>query len=85
MEPYYDLWDVDTGNSLGTYETEAEALAVVRVLVDAYGLDYANDLDLGYSDEHGEVRSLATGSALLDRVRATAAEPLATTAGLQHS
>lgn len=61
---------------MGTYRTEAEALGVVRLLVDAYGTDYAELLDLGYSDEQGEASSIASGSTLLDRVRSLAAEPV---------
>lgn len=69
MEAYYDLWDVDTGNSLGTYDTEAEALRIARLLIEAYGTDYAEMLDLGYSDEQGEGRSIASGAMLLDRIK----------------
>ena len=53
MQPYDDFWDVDSGNSPGTYDTEAEALEVVRILIEGYGPDDAAALDLGYSDDQG--------------------------------
>lgn len=48
-----NLWDVETGNSPGTYATEAEALAVARGLLIANGPEYAEALDLGCCDEDG--------------------------------
>ena len=42
---FYELWDVRSGNIINTYDTEAEALDVVRQLVALNGLDYYyNDL-----------------------------------------
>ncbi len=80
----YDLWDVETGNMISTFESEEVALKLVTDLLECNGLDYAGALDLGYLDEHGEVHSLATGAALVDRVRTTASQPLAATAGLRN-
>ena len=76
----YDLWDVEIKKYLGRFETEAEALALVRGLLDANGDDYAADLELGaVEDEFGE-RNL-TGVALAQRARAAAVDaPLMTPA-----
>lgn len=74
MTTFYDLWDVESGNSLGTYGTEGEALAVVRILIDAYGPAYAEALDLGWLDNQGNGESIATGTALLERLGGPAAE-----------
>jgi hypothetical protein len=60
----YDLWDVESGNSLGTYESEDEALAVVRTLIAHFGPRYADVLDLGSEDDHGNARLIASGAAL---------------------
>ena len=69
----YDLWDVEVKKHLGRFETEAEALALVRGLLDANGDAYAADLELGdIEDEFGE-RNL-TGEALAQRARAAAVD-----------
>lgn len=47
---YYDIWDTDTNNMVGHYSTEAEALRLVRDLLETYGDDYANDLQFGGRD-----------------------------------
>jgi hypothetical protein len=64
-ESFYSLWDVDTGNSLGTYDTREEALAVARALIEANGSSYADDLDLSVEDVGGDIRHVASGEALL--------------------
>ena len=73
MSGTFDLWDIESGNMIGTWEDEAEALAFVRNLLVANGLAYANSLDLGWMNPDGRSRSIATGAALVDR--AHAAEP----------
>lgn len=70
MSRYYDLWDVDTGTSLGTYETEADALAVARELITSIGPHYAEALDLGYQNAEGGWSSIASGADLLVRLDA---------------
>jgi hypothetical protein len=69
---HYDLWDVETGNYLGRYATEEEALAVVRALIEQYGDGYADDLNLGAEDDAGSFSGPLSGSALLARVAALA-------------
>jgi hypothetical protein len=69
---HYDLWDVETGNYLGRYATEEEALAVVRALVEQYGDHYADDLNLGMEDDAGNVGEPLSGPALLARAAALA-------------
>jgi hypothetical protein len=66
----YELWDIETGNAIGSFRTEAEALLIVRELLESNGADYADALDLGWLDERGNAGSIATGSSL--RHRATA-------------
>ncbi len=68
MSNYYDLWDLDTGTSLGTYETEAAALTVTRELITAIGPHYAEVLDLGHQDAEGGWTSIASGADLLELV-----------------
>lgn len=62
---FFSLWDVDTGNSLGTYDTREEALAVARALIEVNGVSYADDLDLSLESEDGNIRHVASGAELL--------------------
>lgn len=68
-----DLWDVETGNYLGRYASEEEALAVVRALVRRYGPAYAADLSLGAEDETGRFDQPISGGPLLARLETLAA------------
>ncbi len=69
MIPFYSLWDVDSGNSLGTYATEEDALAVVRELLRFNGAAYADVLDLGHRDAAGGWEAIATGQLLVERAQ----------------
>lgn len=53
MTAWYELWDVDTGNIVGTFTSEAEALAEVRGLLAVNGASYAADLSLGRKQDSG--------------------------------
>jgi len=46
MAERYELWDVDAGNLIGAFGTEAEALIEVRELLAVNGRAYADDLAL---------------------------------------
>ena len=46
MNAWYELWDVDAGNMIGTFASEAEALAEVCDLLTVNGRSYASDLAL---------------------------------------
>jgi hypothetical protein len=73
MKAFWSLWDVETGNSLGTYDTEDDALAVVRALLVANGDGYAEALDLGRRSTRGEWEAVAGGSRLAELARAGSA------------
>jgi len=75
----FDLWDIESGNLISTFEDEHEALTFVRSLLSANGLAYANSLDLGWMNSDGKSHSIATGAVLVDR--AHAAEPALTDRG----
>lgn len=65
---FYSLWDTETGNSLGTFASEDEALAVASAVLETNGDELAQVLELGcHEDEDG--RLVATGSALIARVQ----------------
>ena len=46
MGDWYELWDVDAGNLIGAFTSEADALAEVRGLLAVNGAAYADDLAL---------------------------------------
>jgi hypothetical protein len=50
----YELIDVESANLIGTYESEAEALAVVRAALRADGPASIEPLALGYTDDKVE-------------------------------
>ncbi len=60
----FDLWDTETGNLIGTFETEKHALKIVHDLLFSKGIQYADALDLGIQDATGNSRSIATGPKL---------------------
>lgn len=71
----YELWDTQTGNLVGEYESEAAALAVVRGALSRYGPDVAAWLALGaeHDGEGGDDALLPTvlsGPELLARAQA---------------
>ena len=61
---FYVLWDVETGNVVGDFATEDEALAVVRELLDENAPDYVDALSLGRTDDDGGTRLVAEGQRL---------------------
>jgi len=63
----YDLWDVESGNIVNTFETEREALNVVRTLLDLNGPEYAQVLSLGFEGDDGSMRIVAEGDELAAR------------------
>lgn len=70
---FYELLDVETGNLIGTYESEAEALTIVRRAARLNGAAYVEALALGYEDDDGDGAQIAAGADLL--ARALAGEP----------
>lgn len=64
----YDLWDVESGNIVTTFETERDALAVVRTLLDLNGPQYVQALSLGYEVADGSMRIVAEGDHLASRL-----------------
>jgi hypothetical protein len=65
---FFSLWDLDSGNSLGTYDTEEDAVSVMRLLIVANGSEYAPLLDLSRVDESGHREHVGTGETLLGDV-----------------
>jgi hypothetical protein len=66
----YELWDVATGNCIGRFGSEVDALARVRTLLDQFGDGYAEDLELGVEDDSGTFLGSRTGALLVAQVGA---------------
>lgn len=64
VERSYDLWDISTGNLVGTFDTEAAALSLVRDTVANYGRRYVSPWALQATGEHGIIGVMAQGAAL---------------------
>ena len=67
----YELIDIQTANLIGTYDTEAEALAVVRAAIERHGPTCVETLALGCEDRRGRGKQIARGTALVARALAT--------------
>lgn len=69
---HWELWDTDSGNLVGEYSTETEALAIVRDALDRHGSAVVATLALGaeYDEEGGadhELSPVIRGDALATR------------------
>jgi hypothetical protein len=62
----YAIWDTDSANLVGSYDTEGDALADVRDAVERFGWDYARAWGLAIHDGD-DVEKLAEGDELIDR------------------
>lgn len=60
----YDLWDVESGNIVNTFDTEHEALVAVRTLLALNGQKYAQALSLGSENDDGAMCIIAEGVTL---------------------
>jgi hypothetical protein len=67
MSTVYELMDVESANLIGTYESETEALSVVRAAVAAHGKVAIDGIALGYEDEKGNGAMIAKGAELVAR------------------
>ena len=64
----FELWEIRSGNLMGSFETEEEALGAVRKAVEAYGVGYVETVALlGVIDDEGASVSLARGPELVAR------------------
>ena len=66
---FYELWDVRSGNIINTYDTEDEALRVVRDLLTLNDPDYGSVLSLSFEDDEENTTLIATGTALAQRAQ----------------
>lgn len=64
----YPLWDLESGNMLYAYDTEEEALNVVRAMIEEHGEDSVRSWALE-RERHSRVTTLARGDDLIKRAR----------------
>ncbi len=64
---FYELWDIESGNIVNTYDTKEEALTVVRGLLALNGPEYADALSLSFEDNDEESTLVAEGPDLAQR------------------
>jgi len=64
---YYELVNLASGNLVGDYDTEADALRDVRLMVDRYGPSSVATIGLGRNDDEGQVILVAEGADLVAR------------------
>ena len=66
----FELWETTSGNLMGSYGCEGDALVVLAEAVQAHGYAYLETIAL--IREGGRARVVATGSQLAERVHAQA-------------
>ncbi len=66
MKSRYELWDLSTGNIIGTFDTADDALEIVRNAIEDWGRDEAATLALGTLN-HSSDEPVLTGNELLKR------------------
>ena len=74
----YELWDIQTGNLVGGYETEESALAVVRRSMTEHGRESVETLGLA-RESRGRTKTIAVGAALAERALAADSGQVSTT------
>lgn len=60
----YELWNTVSGNRVGEFASQDEALASVRRTMHQHGVSMIETLALGYEDEGGEGEVIARGADL---------------------
>ncbi len=65
----YELWDTESRNVIGEFESEADALAAVLEAVQLNGVESVAAFTLIGAFDDGEVKGLAGGGELVDLAR----------------
>lgn len=68
----FQLWDVQTGNMVGAYDSDTAALAVVWKLLSTHGPEYVETLALARVTRRGDTTTIALGHDLIKRAQAGA-------------
>ena len=62
----YELWDLETGNAIGGFVSEREALQAVRDAIDDHGREYVRAWGLARTTTR-QMRAIAEGDDLIER------------------
>jgi hypothetical protein len=62
----FELWNTESGNLLGSFVTEALALAAVREAIQRNGERYGQFLALGCENSRGRSKVVASGPQLVE-------------------
>ena len=65
----YELWDLQSGNLIRTFDSEPAALAFVRSALQEHGRAYAETLGLSIIDPKADDEQIIDGSALVRRAQ----------------
>lgn len=65
MSATFEIFDVETANQIGTYDTVEAALRVINDAVGRVGPEAIANLALGREDEEGDTEVVARGDDLL--------------------
>ncbi|HEY8680818.1 MAG TPA: hypothetical protein VIN01_07165 [Candidatus Dormibacteraeota bacterium] len=68
----YELWSGASGNIVGAWSSEDEALDAVRRAADRNGTGYVESLALMVEDDDGETQLIAQGAELVERLGVSA-------------
>ncbi len=67
MKLVFELWDTEDSNLIGTFESEAAALRVIRSAIQQFGPDAMSSVALGCESQSGRMVPVAVGSDLVRR------------------
>jgi hypothetical protein len=65
----YEIWDLESGNRLGEFSTEDEALTQVKDALERHGEQYVATLLLDAEDDQGQTHLIAEGAQLVALAR----------------
>ncbi|MHB8576240.1 MAG: hypothetical protein ACYDCQ_13020 [Dehalococcoidia bacterium] len=65
----YSVWETDSANIIGTFDTERDALALVSRIADSMGAEYVDSFSLTRTAEDGAVAGIAAGPELVSLAR----------------
>ena len=66
MSVLFELWDIESGNLIGAYDSQEAALTIVRDANTRHGASYVRGLLLSRENSRGRSRTIAMGDALLE-------------------
>jgi hypothetical protein len=70
MKVWFEIMDTDSANVLADYDSEAQALTVLRDTITAHGRHYIASYALACKNELGHITLIAHGEQLAERALA---------------